>query len=70
MTYTNQEHRDLLAAYAMDAVDDTERAAVRRALEQDLELRDELASYHETLVILAAAYLGRARLIDNIDVTR
>ncbi|MDJ0960781.1 MAG: anti-sigma factor [Acidimicrobiia bacterium] len=55
MTYTNEQHHDLMAAYAMDAVDERERAALWNAIDQDAALRSELAAYHETLAVLAAA---------------
>lgn len=55
MTATQDDYRELLAAYAMDAVDERERAAIRRALDTDPELRTELAGYHETLAVLATA---------------
>jgi len=46
---------DLLAAYALDAVDADERMTIDAALEGDADLRTRLAGYHETLAIIAGA---------------
>jgi anti-sigma-K factor RskA len=45
---------DDLAAYALDALDDTERRAVDEHLAHCAECRGELAGHHETLASLAA----------------
>ncbi|MFD4420657.1 anti-sigma factor domain-containing protein [Agromyces sp. NPDC058484] len=67
---------DDLAAYALDAVDAEERAAVERALAASAELRDEAEAYAETAAQLAGlappvappAEL-RARLMAVLDTT-
>ncbi|HKH08083.1 MAG TPA: hypothetical protein VKA62_03965, partial [Agromyces sp.] len=46
--------RGLAAAHALDAVDDDERAAYERALDESPELRDEADRYAETAAQLAA----------------
>ncbi|MDQ0893097.1 anti-sigma factor [Agromyces ramosus] len=46
--------RGLAAAYALDAVDDDERAAYERAVDESPELRDEADRYAETAALLAA----------------
>ncbi|MEJ5945030.1 anti-sigma factor [Pseudokineococcus basanitobsidens] len=47
--------RDLLGAYALDAVDDVERARVERLLRSDPDAGAEAASYAETATRLAVA---------------
>ncbi|HEY3544825.1 MAG TPA: anti-sigma factor [Propionicimonas sp.] len=47
--------RDLLAAYAMDAVDDVERRAVERLVASDPSAAQELASLREVTAMLGAA---------------
>ncbi|SIN95585.1 anti-sigma factor [Agromyces cerinus] len=47
--------RDAVAAYALDAVEADERAAVERALADDAELRDEADGFAETAALLAGA---------------
>ncbi|MBM7829745.1 anti-sigma-K factor RskA [Agromyces cerinus] len=47
--------RDAVAAYALDAVDAEERAAVERALAEDAELRDEADGFAETAALLTGA---------------
>lgn len=49
------EVRDLLAAWALDAVDDVERATVDRALRDDPALAAEARSLQETTALLAAS---------------
>ncbi|MGO1583241.1 MAG: hypothetical protein ACTHXO_08475, partial [Actinomycetaceae bacterium] len=48
------EVRDLLPAWALDAVDDVERARVERALREDPELAAEAQALRETAARLAA----------------
>jgi len=55
MTYTKDDYQDLLAAYALDAVDNHERDAIRRALESDRDMQAELMGYREALAVLATA---------------
>ena len=47
--------RDAVAAYALDAVDADERAAVERALAGDAELRGDADGFAETAALLAGA---------------
>lgn len=47
------EVRELLGAYALDAVDDDERAAVERLLVRDPRARAEVAEFRETAAMLA-----------------
>ncbi|MFB9308994.1 anti-sigma-K factor RskA [Agromyces hippuratus] len=47
--------RDAVAAYALDAVDAEERAAVERALAGDAELQGDADGFAETAALLAAA---------------
>jgi anti-sigma-K factor RskA len=49
----NDDTRDLLGAWALDAVDDLERAAVERALRDDPQLADEARALTETAALLA-----------------
>lgn len=49
------EPRDLLAAWALDAVDPDERAAVERAIATDPELADEAAGFLATAAVLGVA---------------
>jgi anti-sigma-K factor RskA len=51
----HDSYEDLLAAYALDAVDDDERTLVDRRLAGDGAMRRELAGYHELLAVLAEA---------------
>ena len=55
MTTSHESRLDLLAAYAVDAVDADERAIVDNLLTSDAEMRAELAEHHELLAILAQA---------------
>ncbi len=55
MTYVHDEQQDLLAAYALDALDELERETIQTALDGDLQLQTELTEYHETLAVLASA---------------
>lgn len=57
--------RDLLAAYALDAVDDFERRAVERLLDRDPRARAELAAFRAT-----AARLGGAVAVPPPDRVR
>lgn len=47
--------RDLLAAWALDAVDDVERARVERAIREDAELAAEARALMETVALMAEA---------------
>jgi len=47
--------RDLIAAYALDAVDRADISAVESAVADDAELRNELDGYRETLAVLVDA---------------
>lgn len=49
----NGDTRELLGAWALDAVDDVERAAVERALREDPQLADEARALTETAAMLA-----------------
>lgn len=51
---TDDDVRDLLAAWALDAVDDVERAAVERAMRTDPALAAEGRALRETAAALAA----------------
>lgn len=53
MSETNGTARDLLGAWALDAVDDAERAAVERAIAGDEELAAEARELRETVAQLA-----------------
>lgn len=71
----HDEVRDLLAAWALDAVDDVERATVDRALRDDPALAAEARSLQETTALLAAsgstpapAHL-RGSVLDRIGTT-
>lgn len=65
--------RDLLAAWALDAVDDIERAAVERAMRADPALADEGRALRETAAVLAvdasapAPDAVRATVLDRIS---
>ena len=66
--------RDDVAAYALDAVDADERAAVERALADDAELRGEADGFTETAALLAGASAPvepppalRSRLMAQLD---
>ena len=68
---------DDLAAYALDAVDAEQRAAIERALAESPELRDEADSYAETATQLAdlAEPIApppdlRTRLMSQLDTTQ
>lgn len=50
-----QELRDLLAAYALDAVDDVERRSVERLVAQDDSAARELDSLREVTALLGVA---------------
>jgi anti-sigma-K factor RskA len=50
-----QELRELLAAYALDAVDDVERRAIERLVSQDDDAARELASLRATAAALGGA---------------
>lgn len=52
---TPEELRDLLAAWALDAVDDRERAVVERAIAADPELALEARGLLETTALLAGS---------------
>jgi anti-sigma-K factor RskA len=51
---TDNPARELLGAWALDAVDDVERAAVERAIREDAELAEEARALRETAALLAA----------------
>lgn len=55
MNENNDAARDLLGAWALDAVDDVERAAVERAIASDDELAAEARELRETVSRLAEA---------------
>ena len=73
-----EELRELLAAYALDAVDDVERRAVERFVAQDESAATELASLRATAAELGAAGPAhsdlpaglRASVLDGITRTR
>ncbi len=50
---TPEEIKDLLPAYAIDAVDDDERAAIDAYLDTDDDARDEVASIQRAASFLA-----------------
>lgn len=52
---TSAELRDLLGAYALDAVDDDERARIERYLAGNAAARDEVAELQEAAAVLAHA---------------
>ena len=58
---TPDEIRELLAAYAIDAVDDDERAAVDEYLAGDADARDEVASIQRAAVAARAHRRPAAR---------
>ena len=68
--------RDLLAAHALDAVDDVERARVERLLRTDPDAAAESVSFAETASRLAVAAAApppaalRARVLDEVSRTR
>lgn len=68
--------RDLLAAHALDAVDDVERARVERLLRSDPDAAAEAASFAETATRLAVAASVpppaalRARVLEEVSRTR
>ncbi|WP_299034603.1 anti-sigma factor [uncultured Pseudokineococcus sp.] len=68
--------RDLLAAYALDAVDDVERARVERLLRTDADAAAEHVTFAETASRLAVAAAApaptalRARVLDEVSRTR
>ena len=49
----SRDARDLLPAWALDAVDDVERAAVERAIRRDPALAHEARAFKETTTVLA-----------------
>lgn len=51
----DDDARDLLGAYALDAVDDVERRAVERLLEHDLEAAREVDGLRATAAMLGSA---------------
>ena len=55
MNETNEQARDLLGAWALNAVDDLERAAVERAIGADPQLAAEARELRETVSQLADA---------------
>lgn len=71
----HDEVRDLLAAWALDAVDDVERATVERALRDDPALAAEARSLRETTALLAASGSApapvhlRGSVLDRIGTT-
>lgn len=52
---TDDDARDLLGAYALDAVDDVERRAVERLVERDPDAARELAGLRATAALLGSA---------------
>ncbi len=73
---TGDDARDLLGAYALDAVDDVERARVERLLREDADAAAEAASFRETASRLAVAVAAtpppalRARVLAEVARTR
>lgn len=65
---TDDRARELLGAWALDAVDDVERAAVERAIREDPELAEEARALLETAALLAVAQAAPAPLAvrDNV----
>jgi anti-sigma-K factor RskA len=63
--------RELLGAWALDAVDDVERAAVERAIREDPELAEEARALRETAALLAVgeAAAPPAGVRDNVLTT-
>lgn len=61
-----EELRDLLAAYALDAVEPDERREVERALETDPLLRRELSEHLDVLAQLAPEAEASPGLLDRI----
>lgn len=55
---SRDENRDLLGAYALDALDADERAAVERQLTRDEAARLEADAFRETATLLAVAAAG------------
>ncbi|WP_447924444.1 anti-sigma factor [Georgenia muralis] len=51
----HRAERELLGAWALDAVDDVERAAVERAIREDPEVAAEARALRESAAMLAAA---------------
>lgn len=70
------EARELLAAHALDAVDDVERARVERLLRTDADAAAESASFAEAASRLAVAASApppaalRARVLEEVSRTR
>ncbi|MFH5822894.1 anti-sigma factor domain-containing protein [Georgenia sp. AZ-5] len=64
----NDAERELLGAWALDAVDDVERAALERAIRADPELAEEARTLRETAALLAAdgAVKPPAGVRDNV----
>lgn len=60
--------RDLLAAYALDAVDDVERRAVERLVERDEDAARELAELRATAAVLGSASSAAAPVALRADV--
>lgn len=58
--------RDLLAAYALDAVDDLERRSVDRLLDTDAAARAELDGYRETVAAFTVDRTPPAALRDAV----
>lgn len=57
---------DDLAAYALHALDDTEREAIDDHLSQCVACRDDLATHHETLALLAPVEAPPAAVWERI----
>jgi anti-sigma-K factor RskA len=55
LTSSGSDVRDLLGAYAVDAVDDVERRAVERLVEHDADAAQELAELRATAALLGSA---------------
>lgn len=55
MITNREEIRDLVAAYAVDALDPFEKSRVERLLDADAELRADLDEHHAVLAVLAQA---------------
>jgi anti-sigma-K factor RskA len=69
----SQDHHDLLAAYALDALDDDERERFERHLEECDECSEQLALLREPVAALAYAVEGpappealRGRIIEGV----
>jgi anti-sigma-K factor RskA len=52
MTNEREEMQEMLGAYALDAIDDIERARVERFLAENPEAREELARYEDAIAAL------------------